>query len=242
MNLSHIVVTHAQDDGFDIDHNWSGKAEFLYVLHGSYVLDLDDGQFDVNAGHYGIEHDGRLRSVSEKPSSIPYISNVTIVTSGLPNTVDENVSTAIAFDDYAVAEFHNILMLSGNIDTAGHCIEFKADGEVYADEITFTGSAMSCLEAFYQDSFGMQAPQRIQTLGKAQWFENGGDNVIHTRPSDERDPDGFSTNIDSSQLPAPSSMGSAMYVGGVANTEMESQWYQWVKAAMDLALPLAGNK
>lgn len=233
VDLRHVVVTHAQDDAFDFDHNWFGKAEFLFALHGSYSVELSSGLFEVKAGNFGIEHDGRMRPYTEQPQSTPFISNVTIITSEHRNTADDEVSSAIGFDDYAVGDYHNILMVNKDTNTSNPCIKFKSDGDVYADAITFTGAVINCLEPFYESGFSTLAPEQLKLLDKAEWFQGIGENAIYMGTVEQLDADGFSTNIEATSLPSPSNLGSADYVGAVSNSDKQSDWYHWIQLALE---------
>lgn len=70
VNLKHILISHAGDDGLDWDRGWQGNGQFIIVHQGP-----DDGD---NA----IEADNDKNNPDALPRSQPTLSNITLVGSG----------------------------------------------------------------------------------------------------------------------------------------------------------------
>jgi hypothetical protein len=73
VNLKHIVSTQNQDDGFDTDNGWNGKAQFVIVQ--------DVGPQAAAEASNGYESDNHSQSTSfdADPRTKPTIYNVTLV-------------------------------------------------------------------------------------------------------------------------------------------------------------------
>ncbi|MFC3094369.1 hypothetical protein DRW07_14225 [Alteromonas sediminis] len=232
--LKYIVVTDTQDDSFDFDASWQGAAQFLYVKHGT-VTNREGAV--VNMGNGGFESDGRK---GDGPSSNPTIANVTVVTTDELSVRDEDPSLAFKFDDQFNASLYNVLMVKTDA-TQTWCVNFSGDGELGADQISFTGSVMACGEEFNNDTFG-GGP--LEGTALATWFDNDGANERIGPAASVFAEDGFSTLTSSSDISVAASDLSdldssfftpAAYVGAVSDQDTSSAWYQWVQAALTAA-------
>ncbi|HYX32172.1 MAG TPA: hypothetical protein VE954_03600 [Oligoflexus sp.] len=67
VNLKHIVISGAQDDGLDWDFGWTGKAQYVLIKQST-----DDG-------NNGIEADNNVNNQAASPRSNPTIANMTII-------------------------------------------------------------------------------------------------------------------------------------------------------------------
>lgn len=67
VDLSHIVVTGAQDDGFDWDMGWRGRVQYLVV------------QLHAGTGDNAFEGDNSAAAPNAQPRSAPHFSNVTLI-------------------------------------------------------------------------------------------------------------------------------------------------------------------
>lgn len=72
VNIRHIVVTLAADDGLDWDLGWVGKAQYLVVLQ------------DGVTGNNAYEADNNPQNNDASPRSQPFICNATLVGANLP--------------------------------------------------------------------------------------------------------------------------------------------------------------
>ncbi len=76
VNVSHILVTGALDDGFDWTDGWRGKAQFIVVQQHS-------GRSDN-----GLEADNSQDSPESEPRSAPVLANMTLI--GAPGSGEES--------------------------------------------------------------------------------------------------------------------------------------------------------
>jgi hypothetical protein len=67
VNIKHIVITEADDDGLDWDFGWNGKAQFIVVSQNQTV------------GNGGIEADNNRNSPNAEPRSSPTIYNMSMI-------------------------------------------------------------------------------------------------------------------------------------------------------------------
>jgi hypothetical protein len=73
VNLKHIVISHGNDDGLDLDFGYRGKVQFGVVLQ-------DD------AANEGYEWDNNGSAQDATPRTMPTVYNMTLVGSKLPRT------------------------------------------------------------------------------------------------------------------------------------------------------------
>lgn len=67
VNLKHVVVTLADDDGLDWDQGWQGKAQFVVIQQNRLV------------GNHGIEADNSSSAPNATPRSSPTLWNLTLI-------------------------------------------------------------------------------------------------------------------------------------------------------------------
>ena len=222
--LKHIVVTDTQDDGIDIDGGWQGKAQFIVVKHGTVeskrevispaivdkngVEEKPEQTFAAGTplfmGNNGFETDGEKNSgaeYSQAPASNPIIANVTVITTDGMSLRDGDPSQAFKFDDAIKGMYYNVLMVKTDGTNGTDCVQFKSDGEKNADELSFTSSAMACINEFNGDSaFGGSAPQALQGTAKAEWFDNSAANERIGGNASVLLANGFATNTASTDI------------------------------------------
>src|SRR5262249_31778720 len=73
VNVKHIVSTQNQDDGFDTDNGWEGKAQFVVVQNAT-----PEGSREASNGYESDNH-GTAASYTAVPRTLPTIYNVTII-------------------------------------------------------------------------------------------------------------------------------------------------------------------
>ncbi|MEL0646287.1 hypothetical protein V6248_02535 [Pseudoalteromonas agarivorans] len=236
--LKHVAVTDTQDDSFDFDAGWQGKAQYLFIQHGTVTL--NDGTV-VNMGNNGFESDGVKGSSTEQVSpSNPTVANVTVVTTDGNSVRDDDPSQAYKFDDQFNSSIYNTVIVKQNA-TNTQCIEFSGDGEAQADQISFTSSVMACSANFTDTDTFASGPLEGQT--KTAWFENDGANQILTDDVAVLADNGFATNTAASEVTVTATDLSATdsffenvnYIGAVSDQDTDSSWYKWVEAAVTAA-------
>jgi hypothetical protein len=236
--LKHVAVTDTQDDSFDFDAGWQGKAQYLFIQHGTVTL--NDGTV-VNMGNNGFESDGVKGSSTEQVSpSNPTVANVTVVTTDGNSVRDDDPSQAYKFDDQFNSSIYNTVIVKQNA-TNTQCIEFSGDGEAQADKISFTSSVMACSANFTDTDTFASGPLEGQT--KTAWFENDGANQILTDDVAVLADNGFATNTAAAEVTvtatdlstSDSFFESVNYIGAVSDQDTDSSWYKWVEAAVTAA-------
>ena len=236
--LKHVAVTDTQDDSFDFDAGWQGKAQYLFIQHGTVTL--NDGTV-VNMGNNGFESDGVKGSATEQVSpSNPTVANVTVVTTDGSSVRDDDPSQAYKFDDQFNSSIYNTVIVKQNA-TNTQCIEFSGDGEAQADKISFTSSVMACSANFTDTDTFASGPLEGQT--KTAWFENDGANQILTDDVAVLADNGFATNTAAAEVTvtatdlstSDSFFESVNYIGAVSDQDTDSSWYKWVEAAVTAA-------
>ncbi|MBG9995217.1 hypothetical protein I6F50_09115 [Pseudoalteromonas sp. NZS127_1] len=236
--LKHVAVTDTQDDSFDFDAGWQGKAQYLFIQHGTVTL--NDGTV-VNMGNNGFESDGVKGASSEQVSpSNPTVANVTVITTDGNSVRDDDPSQAYKFDDQFNSSIYNAVIIKKNA-TNTQCIQFSGDGEKQADKISFTSSVMACSANFTDTDTFASGPLEGQT--KTAWFENSGANQILTDDVVLLADNGFATNTAASEVTVTATDLSATdsffenvnYIGAVSDQDTDSSWYKWVQAAVTAA-------
>ena len=241
--LKHIVVTDTQDDSFDFDAGWQGKAQFLFVKHGTVTT--RDGA-TVFMGNGGFESDGvKGSSSAEVAPSNPTVANVTVITTDGRSVRDDDASFAYKFDDEFNTTVYNALMVKTEA-TDSSCITFKSDGEKQADKIVFNNSVMACAQDFADEdgtfNSGKEPASLTGTL-LADWFDNGGSNIRIGGAADVLAENGFATNTASADITISANdlsgldsfFDSAAYIGAVSDQDTSSAWYNWVETAITAA-------
>jgi hypothetical protein len=74
VNLKHIVSSQNEDDGFDTDNGWNGKAQFMVIQGVTHPAGLTDA-----ANGYESDNHGTQASFRTAPRTQPTISNVTLI-------------------------------------------------------------------------------------------------------------------------------------------------------------------
>ena len=255
--LKHIVVTDTQDDAIDIDAGWQGKAQYIFVKHGTVDTKKDvvvDGTTipagtPVFMGNNGFETDGEKNSgaeYSQAPASSPTIANVTVITTDGDSVRDGDPSQAFKFDDAIETAYYNVLMVKADGTNGTDCVEFKSDGEKSADSLSFTSSVMACINEFKDadGQFGSSAPAALVGTDKTVWFDNAGSNERIGGNATVLAANGFATDTASTDITvtaddlsslSDSFFDSVSYVGAVSDQETSSDWYQWVETAVAAA-------
>ena len=74
VNVKHIVSSQNQDDGFDTDNGWNGKAQFVIVQNVSHPATLPEA-----SNGYESDNHGTAASYTAEPRTLPTMSNVTLI-------------------------------------------------------------------------------------------------------------------------------------------------------------------
>lgn len=74
VNVKHLVSSQNQDDGFDTDNGWSGKAQFIIVQNISHPATLPEA-----TNGYESDNHGTATSYNATPRTEPTIYNATII-------------------------------------------------------------------------------------------------------------------------------------------------------------------
>lgn len=74
VNVKHIVSSQNQDDGFDTDNGWQGKAQFIVVQNVSHPATLPEA-----SNGYESDNHGTAASYTAEPRTLPTVSNVTLI-------------------------------------------------------------------------------------------------------------------------------------------------------------------
>ncbi|MDP4982943.1 hypothetical protein [Pseudoalteromonas tunicata] len=242
--LKHVVVTDTQDDSFDFDAGWQGKAQFLFIKHGTVTT--REGE-TVAMGNGGFEADGvKGKSSAQVAPSNPTIANVTVITSDSLSVRDTDPSIAFKFDDEFNANFYNVLMTKDTA-TQSSCISFSSDGEKQADKIMFHNSVMSCAAEF-NDADGTfnsgKEPAALTATTLTAWFDKEGANQRIGEGANLFAANGFATNTTSTDITITANnlsgldssfFDAAPYIGAVSDQDTTSAWYKWVEAALSAA-------
>ena len=103
VNLKYCVSLFGNDDMFDFDDGWTGKAQFLFGLKTS----TNDTTTSVDADN-GWECDGDDQKSNNLPRSRPTVYNVTIIGNEKKiRTVDNSGIAAIMAKEITEGEFYN---------------------------------------------------------------------------------------------------------------------------------------
>lgn len=74
VNVKHIVSSQNQDDGFDTDNGWSGKAQFVIVQNISHPPTLPEA-----TNGYESDNHGTAASYNALPRTSPTVYNATLI-------------------------------------------------------------------------------------------------------------------------------------------------------------------
>jgi len=74
VNVKHMVSSQNQDDGFDTDNGWSGKAQFVIVQNISHPATLPEA-----TNGYESDNHGTAASYNALPRTSPTVYNVTLI-------------------------------------------------------------------------------------------------------------------------------------------------------------------
>ncbi|KXI28615.1 hypothetical protein [Paraglaciecola hydrolytica] len=241
--LKHIVVTDTQDDSFDFDAGWQGKAQFLFIQHGTVTT--RDGA-TVSMGNGGFESDGvKGASSAQVAPSNPTIANVTVITTDGLSVRDGDPSIAFKFDDEFNANLYNVL-ITKPVATQTYCVTFSSDGEKQADKIMFHNSVMACDVEFSDADGTFNSGKEAASLSGTTltaWFD-GTSNQRIAASSAVLAANGFATATASTDVTITANnlstldsgfFDSVNYIGAVSDQDTSSSWYKWVEAAVTAA-------
>ncbi len=74
VNVKHIVSSQNQDDGFDTDNGWRGKAQFLVIQNIAHPATLPEA-----SNGYESDNHGTAASYAQEPRTEPTIYNATLI-------------------------------------------------------------------------------------------------------------------------------------------------------------------
>jgi hypothetical protein len=74
VNVKHVVSSQNQDDGFDTDNGWQGKAQFVIVQNISHPATLPEA-----TNGYESDNHGTAASYRQDPRTEPTVYNVTLI-------------------------------------------------------------------------------------------------------------------------------------------------------------------
>src|SRR5262245_25291629 len=74
VNVKHIVSSQNEDDGFDTDNGWQGKAQFVVVQNISHPATLAEA-----TNGYESDNHGTAASYTAMPRTLPTVYNVTLI-------------------------------------------------------------------------------------------------------------------------------------------------------------------
>jgi hypothetical protein len=74
VNLKHIISSQNQDDGFDTDNGWRGKAQFVIIQNVSHPATLPEA-----SNGYESDNHGTQASYAQDPRTEPTLYNVTLI-------------------------------------------------------------------------------------------------------------------------------------------------------------------
>jgi hypothetical protein len=74
VNVKHLVSSQNEDDGFDTDNGWQGKAQFVIVQNVSHPATLPEA-----SNGYESDNHGTALSYTAEPRTLPTVSNVTLI-------------------------------------------------------------------------------------------------------------------------------------------------------------------
>lgn len=107
VNLKHILISLAEDDGLDWDFGWTGKAQYLIVQQGSEL------------GNNGIEADNYDKGNDFLPRSAPEIWNATFIGRAAGGA---EKSIAMTLRRGTAGKLHNVIVTGfadGGVDVVG---------------------------------------------------------------------------------------------------------------------------
>ena len=257
-SIKHIVVTDTQDDAVDVDAGWQGKGQFIVVKHGSIKTKSDvsytndDGVLvtipagtDGFMGNNGFETDGEKNGgaeYSEAPASTLNFANVTVLTTDAKSIRDDSASQGMKFDDAIRGKYYNALVVKTEGSNGTDCLEFKNSDKdeaanAEADTLNFENSVLACVSYFKNESETLPEGEN-----KLDWFKNDGSNLVLDGAADVLAADGFATKSDSDAITIDANDLSSLndnfftsvdFIGGVSDKDTSSEWYKWVKKAID---------
>ncbi len=102
VNVKHIAMWWGNDDMFDWDLGWKGKAQFLFGIQSSDVVGIDGGD-------NGFESDGDDNKTGDAAPfmSHPIVYNATIIGNGLASANDFTGPSAIRAKERTEGEIYN---------------------------------------------------------------------------------------------------------------------------------------
>jgi hypothetical protein len=80
VNVKHLVSSQNQDDGFDTDNGWQGKAQFVVIQNVAHPAGLAEASNGYESDNFPADVPGILtEGYKFEPRTEPTISNVTII-------------------------------------------------------------------------------------------------------------------------------------------------------------------
>jgi len=131
VNLRRIVITGADDDGFDVDTGWRGAAQFGIVTQRPPTATSRSAGFEFSSAPASVP-------LASRYLTIPKIANWTLVGRNSPT----NAHTVAHFDTGNQARVINSVFTSVSGSAAG-CLDI-ADADTVTARPTFNSVFMSC--------------------------------------------------------------------------------------------------
>ncbi len=104
VNLKYCTTLFGNDDGFDYDHGWTGKAQFLFSMK-----DDNSANWSIDSDN-GFECDSDDNKSNNTPRSHPIIYNATCIGNAKSTTTADNTSLAgICAKELTEGEIYNSL-------------------------------------------------------------------------------------------------------------------------------------
>lgn len=134
VNVKHLLITAAADDGIDWDLGYQGKIQFAAVVQSS------------DAGNNGLETDNNEEDHTATPASSPTVSNLTII--GSPDIAEDNFGFLMRRGSQP--EVYSVAI--AGFSSACLALRDQATYDAFAaGDAMITSSALAC-EPPYEDS------------------------------------------------------------------------------------------
>jgi hypothetical protein len=135
VNIKHILITQAEDDGLDWDFGWTGKAQFMIIQQSH---------------NHGMECDSNTASPNASPRSKPLLYNVSLI-GVAPQPGKESDHRAVQLrSGTGIRFFNSIVMGWGSVSAMkGYHIDAKepvAAAEISVKSTMFFGNYMDGMD------------------------------------------------------------------------------------------------
>lgn len=171
LNMKHVLITQAQDDGLDSDNGWNGKVQFLVVQHVG-----PDGSADASNGYESDNH-GTAASYTAAPRTKPTIYNATIV--GKADYAVGSGSFAMVLRRGTGGNYVNHLVL--NYPKGIEARDAATEAQITAGELSFKNSIFFNNDAL-ADGNNWPAPQASGDINEQTYFMNAANNNREVDP------------------------------------------------------------